>query len=92
MPDTGLPCGVPQCGRAEGIFHVQALLVSDSGGQVGKGSAALIRHVWNAHTSRAAHQALPDGKMRPEYADEVEETVCGDSEKVYGGNLQTHGG
>ena len=92
MPDTGLPCGVPQCGGAEGIFHVQALLVSDSGGQVGKGSAALIRHVWNAHTSRAAHQALPDGKIRPKYAYEVAETGCEDSGKLHGVNLQPHGG
>ena len=92
MTGTGLPCGVPQYGEAAGIFYVQALMVSDSGGPGGKGAAAPMQHVWNAHASGSAHQEHPDGKMQTEYADEVEATGCGDSGKVCGDNLQPHGG
>ena len=73
---------MPQYAEAAVTFHVQALPVLDSGGPLGKVAAAPLRHVWNAHASRAAHQAHPDGKMRPEYADEVKETGCGDSGQV----------
>ena len=31
-----------------------------------------------------------DRKMQTEYADEVDVTVCGDSSKVWGGNLHPH--
>ena len=83
---------MPQYGEDAGTSHVHSLPVSNSGVPGGKGAAALLQRVWNAHSSRAAHQAPPDGKMRPEYADEVEETGCGDSGKIYGVNLQPHGG
>ena len=81
MPGTGLPCCEPQCREAAGKFHVQALPVSGSGGPGGTVSGSSLKYVWNAYSSRAAHQAPPDGKMRPEYADEVEETGCVDSVK-----------
>ena len=45
MPGTGLPCGVPQCGEAEGKFHVQALPVSGSGVPGGKVASAPLQHV-----------------------------------------------
>ena len=92
MPGTGIPCGVPKYGEAAGKFHVQVLSVLDSGGPVRKGSAAPLRHVWNAHASRAAHWEQPDGNIRTEHADEVESTGCGDSGKLCGGKLQPHGG
>ena len=73
-------------------FYVQEIPVLDSGGPGGKGAAAPLRYVWNAHASREAHQEPPDRNMRPKYADEVEETGCGDSGKVCWGNVQPHGG
>ena len=76
MPGTGLPCSVPQCGEAEGTFNVQALPVLDSGGLGGKGAAAPLQHVWNAHARWAARQEQPDRKMQTEHADEVEATGC----------------
>ena len=48
--------------------------------------------VWDALSRGVAHQALPDGKMKPEYADDVAEMRYGGSDKVHGGNLQAHGG
>ena len=92
IPGTGLPCSVPQCREAAGTFHVQALPVSDSGGTGGTGSAALLKHVWNAHAIGAADQAPPDVKMQTEYTYDIEATGCGDSGKVCGVNLQPHGG
>ena len=83
---------MPQCSEAAGKFHVQALTFLDSGGPGGKGASAPMRHVWNAHVSGAAHQAPLDGKMRQEYADEVEEMGCGDIGKVCGCNLKPHVG
>ena len=89
---TWLPCGVPQYEEAAVTFPVQALPVSDIGGPGGKRAAAPLRHVRNSHASGGAHQAPPDGKMRPEYPDEVEEMGYEDSGKVYRGNLQPRGG
>ena len=74
MTSTGITCGVPQCGEAAGKFHVQALLVPDSGGPGGKGAADPLQHVWNEHARRAAHQAHTDGKIQTEHTDEVEAT------------------
>ena len=65
MPGTGLPRGSTQCGKAAGTFHVSTLLVSDSGGPGGKGTASPLQLVWDAHASEASHQSPPDGKMRP---------------------------
>ena len=78
--------------EALGTFYVQTFLVTDSGGPGGKGNAAPLRHVWNAHASRADHQSPPDGMVRLEYTDEVAEKRCGDSGKVHRGNLQPNGG
>ena len=88
MTGTGLPCGVPQYGEAAGIFYVQALMVSDSGGPGGKRTATPLRLVRDAHTRGGGHQEPPDGTMQPEYPDKVAEKVCGDSSKVHGGDLQ----
>ena len=48
--------------------------------------------MWNAHASSAAHHEHPDGKMRTEYADEVEATGCVDSGKLCAGKIKPHGG
>ena len=87
MPGTRLSCGVTQCGEATGKFHVQAFPVLDRGVPGGNITAAPLQHVCYAHASGAAHQAPPDVKMRPEYADEVADTECGDSSKVFGRKL-----
>ena len=92
VPVTGLPRGSTQCRKSAGTFHVRTFLVSDSGGPVGKGTAAPLQLVWDAHTSRADHQEYLDGTMRSEYADEVAEKGYGDRGKVIGGNLQSTGG
>ena len=67
-------------------------LFSDSCGSGGKGTAAPLLFVRDAHASGADHQAPPDVMMRPEYADELVETGCGDSGKVNGGDLKSNGG
>ena len=92
MPGTGLPCCGTQCRKAAVTFHVPEFTVSDSGGLVGKGTNAPLQHVWDAYAIGEAHQSPPDGKIRPEYTDEIEDTGCGDSGKLYRGNLQPHGG
>ena len=65
VPGTGLPHGSTQYGKAAGTFHVPTFLVSDSGGPGGKGTAAPLRLVWDAHASGESHQEPLDGKMRP---------------------------
>ena len=92
MTGNGLTCGSTQCGKYTGTFHVPTFSVSDSGGLGGKGTAAPLQLVRNAHASKAAHKAPPDGTMLPEYTYEVAEKGCGDSEKVNGGNLHYNGG
>ena len=92
MPGAGLPCGSTQRGKAVGIFHVLTFLVTDSGGPGGKGTAARLQLVMNAHVSRTVHQELLDITMQSEYADEVLEKVCGDNGKVHGVNLQSNRG
>ena len=91
MYGTGFPCGGTQSGEAAGTYDVTSFPVSYSGGLGGKVTAAPLRHVCDAHASGAAHQALPDGKIRPKYAYEVAETGCEDSGKLHGVNLQPHG-
>ena len=92
MPGTGLPHGSTQYGKAAGTFHVPTFLVSDSGGPGGKGTAAPLRLVWDAHASGESPQEPLDGKMRPYYADEVAEKRHGDIGKVNGGEFQSNGG
>ena len=87
-----MPCESSQCGKGTGTLYVQAFLVIDSGGSGGKGTAAPLRHVWNAHANKAAHQTSPDGTVRSEYADNVAETRRGDSGKVHRGDLQFNRG
>ena len=48
--------------------------------------------VWDALSRGVAHQALPDGKMKPEYADDVVKMGYGGSEKLHEVDLHTHGG
>ena len=91
-PITRLPRGSTQCGKAAENFHFPTFLLSDRGGPGGKGTVAPMRLVWDAHASRADHQSPPDGTMRPEYTYDVEETGCGDSGKVHGGDLQFNRG
>ena len=92
MPGTGLPRSSTQCGKAAETLHVLGFLVLDSGGPGKKVTDSPLQLVWGARASGADHQALPDGTMRPEYADEVAETGCVDSQKVHKGDLHSNRG
>ena len=84
--------GGKQHRRTSQTPHVLSLQIQVGGSPIGEVAAAPLWHVWNARASGAVLQEHPDGKIRTEYADDVEATGCGDSVKVCGGNLQTHGG
>ena len=89
---TGLSHGSTQCGKTAGKFHVTTISVFDRGVPKGKGTAAPLRLVRNAHDSGEDHQLPPDSTMQPEYAYEVAETGCGNRGKVHRGDLQSHRG
>ena len=92
MPGARIPRKSIYCGKAAVTFYVQTFLVTDSGDPGGKGTANLLKHVWNSHTRGASHQASPDITVQSEYTDEVTDKICGYSGKVHGGNLHPNGG
>ena len=92
VSSTRLPRSSTQCVNTAGTFHVPKFSVSDSGGSGGKGTAALLQLMWDAHASRASHQAPMYGKIQLENLDDVAETGYGDSGKLHGCDLQPNGG
>ena len=87
-----MPCESTQYWKAAEILYVQTFLVTDSGGPGGKVTDDLLRHVWNAHASGAAHQEFPAGAVQYKYTDEVAEKRYVDSGKVHEGDLQPNRG
>ena len=63
MPSDVITHNSTQCGKAAGTLYVQVFLVTDSDGLGGKGTAALLRHVWNAHAIGADHQVSTYGAV-----------------------------
>ena len=52
-----------------GIFHVHKFSIEGHGAAGGEGSAALLRHVWDAHAGGAVAQAPEEGVPFQEYGD-----------------------
>ena len=92
MPGAGMPRKITQCRKSMGTLYVQEFLVTDNGGSEGKGTAAQMRHLWNAHAIGSAHQKFPYGAVQSKYTDEVAETRRGDSGKLHGGDFQFNRG